>query len=110
MKKSVKRILALISFALFMFVSAVPVLALEANQFPLFAGKSWEVGYVEVINDDDNFYIDYHMYPDIAEDDWAFTQLHLAVELMEEDVPQTSKGNPIPGALDLKWTLIIWMV
>ena len=101
MKNIVKKLVLFLSLVLFSSLFTVSVSAQSpVNTYPLFAGQDWEIGYLEVTNDENNLSITYNMYPAVASQGWIFTELHLAVELTEPDIPQTNKGNPIPGAFE----------
>ena len=51
-----------------------------------------DVGDIEIWNDGNNLYVTYKTdYP------WCFTETHLHIALTLEEIPQTKKGNPIPG-------------
>ncbi|MFX1274138.1 MAG: VWA domain-containing protein [Promethearchaeota archaeon] len=54
-----------------------------------------DVGDVIIWNDEDFLYITYE-----TSDDWFMTETHLHVADSLEDIPQTKKGNPIPGHFD----------
>jgi Ca-activated chloride channel family protein len=56
-----------------------------------------DVGDVIIWNDEDFLYITYE-----TTDDWYITETHLHVAASLEDIPQTKKGNPIPGHFDYK--------
>jgi hypothetical protein len=62
----------------------------------LLAGQDMDVGEVYVWNDADTLYV----YYDVTLEDWYLTETHLAVECDEAGVPQTKKGNPIPGQFE----------
>lgn len=55
-----------------------------------------DVGDITVWNDLDNLYVKY----DITEEDWYLTETHLAVATDLDEIPQTKKGNPIPGQFE----------
>ena len=62
---------------------------------PLIAGQHTYVGHVKVCNDDTNLYVTYETtYP------WCLKETHLHVAKEESYIPQTKKGNPIPGHFD----------
>ncbi len=62
-----------------------------AFKVDLFAGKTTDVGDVYVWNDA-NAYIEIDM-----ASGWCMTESHVAVATSLAGIPQTSKGNPIPG-------------
>jgi hypothetical protein len=64
---------------------------------PLNAGKEFTVGEVRVYENSDVIYITY-----VTTDHWLMTETHLAVTASLEEIPQTKKGNPIPGKFPLK--------
>lgn len=59
----------------------------------LFAGRHIYVGYVEFWVSGGSLYVRYV----ITEPGWSITETHLAVGEQLSDIPQTKKGNPIPG-------------
>ena len=67
----------------------------EAEEVVLYAGQYENVGVVKVWNDTENLYVKY-----IVDDPWCLTETHLHVAVCIEDIPQTKKGNPIPGKFD----------
>ena len=58
----------------------------------LFAGQNIDVGTMSVWNDEENLYITYD-----TTGGWEMTETHLAVAGSLPGIPQTKKGNPIPG-------------
>ena len=88
--------------ALFFLVSVLSVSAFaHTEEIPfstvLYAGKTIKVGNVEVWNDDSNLYVKYDL-----DDQWCLTEYHLDVATSPGDIPQTKKGNPIPGKFTYK--------
>ena len=71
---------------------AVMMFVMPAMAATLYAGKNIPVGEVQVSNDADNLYVEYH----VTVDGWAMTETHLAVASSVAGIPQ-AKGNPIPG-------------
>lgn len=63
-----------------------------AESIRLIAGQEIYVGDVYVWNDNDNFHVLYRTF-----DDWYLLETHLQVSKTEPEIPQTKKGNPIPG-------------
>jgi hypothetical protein len=66
----------------------------------LIAGQNITVGTVSVWNDCDELHVTY----EITKEGWCLTETHLAVAQVgvydspsSDDIPQTKKGNPIPG-------------
>ena len=80
-----------------MFLDAVEVeleeLICEDQVEPLCAGQTMDLGTVTVSNDDVNLYITF----EIQDPDWYLTETHVAVAETLDGIPQTRKGNPIPG-------------
>lgn len=70
----------------------------EADPFTtdLLAGQNNDVGEVQVWNDAENLYITYV----IDAPGWFLTETHLHVACSEGEIPQTKKGNPIPGQFE----------
>jgi len=69
----------------------------SAEEFPLFAGQHIDVGIIKVWNDSDNLYVKY-----VVDGPWCLTETHLHIGAQLNDIPQTKKGNPIPGKFDYK--------
>ena len=63
----------------------------------LYAGQDISVGTVTVSNDDTNLYVTYN-----TTGGWVMTETHLAVATTLPGIPQTKKGNPIPGQFPYK--------
>ena len=63
----------------------------------LIAGRHIDAGDVLVWNDTDSLYIQY-----VTEDGWCLTETHLHVAVSLDGIPQTKKGNPIPGKFEYK--------
>lgn len=59
---------------------------------PLLADQDVPIGDVTVTSDGTNLYVTYHVDPG-----WCMTQSHFAVATDPAGLPQTSKGNAIPG-------------
>lgn len=70
----------------------------EEQRFPLFAGKTWQVGEMIVNNTDDQICITYELSSTVAAAGWRLTETHLALGPNANAIPQTKTGNPIPGA------------
>lgn len=64
----------------------------------LLAGQTQDVGEVRVWNDGTNLHVEYEV--DLV--GWYLVETHLAVGDSSGDIPQTKKGNPIPGKFDYK--------
>jgi len=58
----------------------------------LIAGQNTDAGDVTVWGDGTNLYVKYE-----ASDGWLLTETHLQVATSLVSIPQTKKGNPIPG-------------
>ncbi|MFC1866088.1 rhodanese-like domain-containing protein [Chloroflexota bacterium] len=58
----------------------------------LYAGQDIDIGTVSVWDDADNLYVKYS-----TTGGWELLETHLAVATSPGDIPQTKKGNPIPG-------------
>jgi len=97
MKRGVCVIMA--SFFLVGLLSVSAFAYTEENPYSvdLFAGKTIDVGDVEVWKDGTSLYVKYVLDPD-----WCLTEYHLHVANESNDIPQTKKGNPIPGHFDYK--------
>lgn len=68
------------------------------EEYDLCAGQNDKVGSVVVWNDSDTLYVKY----DITDPDTCLLETHLHVAEELGDIPQTKKGNPIPGHFDYK--------
>ena len=64
---------------------------------PLYADQDWQVGNVSVWHTSDSLCVKYELYPSVTSDGWGITETHLAIYDSESEIPQTKKGNPIPG-------------
>ncbi|MHC4754271.1 MAG: hypothetical protein ACYTBP_03930 [Planctomycetota bacterium] len=62
------------------------------NDVILCAGQDIPVGTISVKNDANYLYVTYN-----TDGDWYLVETHLAVATDLNDIPQTKKGNPIPG-------------
>lgn len=82
--------------ALLLLVSAVVGTA-SAIAPSLNAGKTVPAGKVWVWNDEENLIVKYE-----AMNGWQLTETHLAVARDPDLLPQTKKGNPIPGKFAYK--------
>ncbi|HZF11040.1 MAG TPA: hypothetical protein VFE33_19800 [Thermoanaerobaculia bacterium] len=93
MAKSVKFVLFFLTLALLV-VGSVPAQALcgVARDFTLFAGQTLDAGTVTVSNDAVNIYVTY-----TTNDPWVLNDAHLALASSLDGIPQTHRGNPIPG-------------
>jgi hypothetical protein len=76
-------------------VSAAPAPA-SAVSFPLYAGQTTQVGVVYVWDTPTTLFIEIDL-----DDGWCMTESHVAAAANESGIPQTSKGNPIPGQFPL---------
>ncbi len=63
----------------------------------LIAGRHIDVGEVLVWNDSDHLYVKY-----TTSKHWCLTETHLHVATSLKGIPQTKKGNPIPGKFEYK--------
>jgi len=98
-EKGMKKKLGIIFMAVVLTLAlALPTAAVAAHTEgdplvqTLYAGQDIDVGTVSVWNDGSNLYVKYE-----TTGGWEMTETHLAVETGEVDIPQTKKGNPIPG-------------
>ena len=71
----------------------------EPVEIPLIAGQTMDAGTVTVYNDGEFLYVTYE-----TTGDWHMTETHLHVACDPADIPQTKKGNPIPGQFDYSET------
>lgn len=63
------------------------------SYYDLCAGQTDDIGEVVVTNDAVNLYVTFN----ITEPGWYLEETHVAVGNGLADIPQTKKGNPIPG-------------
>jgi len=95
MKRGVCVIIALFFLLGLLSVSAFAQLPVSTTD--LLAGKTMDVGDLQVWNDVENLYVEYVLDPD-----WCLTEYHLHVAVSSEEIPQTKKGNPKPGKFEYK--------
>jgi len=69
----------------------------EAESFPLYAGQDWEVGEVLVWDDGTQLCVKYQLNDAAILEGWLIYETHWAVADDKSGIPQTKKGNPIPG-------------
>lgn len=86
--------------ALALLLTAIPLGTAGANGgtngvYELYAGQDILVGELIVSNDTENLTVTFKM-----TGDYCMTGTHLQVEAELDDVPQTKKGNPIPGQFE----------
>ena len=99
--RNIWRVILLVG-ALTLLAAALPIGASNANSlppgqsFPLYAGQDMEVGTVTVANDTEFFYVTFST----VGSDYCMTETHLQLADGLAGVPQTKKGNPIPGQFD----------
>lgn len=83
--------------ALGMFLDAVEVeleqLICEDQDEPLCAGQFLDLGTVTVGNDETNLYVTF----ELDEPGWYLAETHVAVAPTLAGIPQTRRGNPVPG-------------
>ena len=87
----------IIGIVLMLVLTALP---LSVNADPLsvdlLAGQDTDVGDITVWNDGDNLYVEF----DTTDSGELMLETHLAVATSLSDIPQTKKGNPIPGQFE----------
>jgi hypothetical protein len=66
----------------------------DPMEVDLLAGQTMDVGDVKVWNDGDYLYVEYET------SGWCLTETHLHVAASLNGIPQTKKGNPIPGQFE----------
>ncbi len=68
------------------------------TSFDLLAGQTWDIGDVLVKTSADGICVKFVLTDaDAIAEGWLITEAHVAVGDEEADIPQTKKGNPIPG-------------
>ena len=77
------------------------------STYPLFAGKTWEIGKVLVKNDVAGKICVKFVLTDAAAivGGWLITEVHAAVAATPAGIPQTKTGNPIPGKFPINVTI-----
>ncbi len=65
------------------------------KEIKLYAGQHIDVGTVTVSDDGTDLTVTYN-----TTDGWVMTETHLAIAGSLEGIPQTGKGNPIPGKFE----------
>jgi hypothetical protein len=60
--------------------------------YQIFAGQTILVGQLNVWNDGTNICVEY-----VLQDGWAMAESHVDMATDQSLIPQTSRGNPIPG-------------
>lgn len=63
----------------------------------LIAGQHIDVGEVNVANTEEEIIVTYNL-----TDGWKMSEAHMHIGCVLSDIPQTKKGNPIPGQFDYK--------
>jgi hypothetical protein len=111
-KKLVISFLVMLTLSSVLGLVAIPVKAHTENEpfvVELYAGQNIDVGEINVWNDADYLYVKYliddDLTPDDPSDDGVPTliyETHLHVAEFPDLIPQTKKGNPIPGQFDNK--------
>ena len=69
----------------------------DQTSVDLIAGQHTDSGDVTVSNDEDTLYVTYS-----TQDGWELDEVHLHVACDVADIPQSKRGNPIPGRFDYK--------
>lgn len=67
--------------------------------YKLYAGQNLLFGMIKVWIEGDYLNIEYYIWQEPC---WCFKETHLHVATSLGDIPQTKKGNPIPGKFDYK--------
>ena len=81
----------IVSFLILTFCM-LALLSVVASAVTLKAGQSIDAGSVTVSNDGVKLYVTYETI-----DGWELVETHLAIATSLEGIPQTKKGNPVPG-------------
>lgn len=68
------------------------------QEYPLYAGQTWQVGVVRINNCLDKVGVEYLLFDSVTDAGWKLTETHLAIATTVKGIPQTKTGNPIPGA------------
>ena len=93
MKKIVYLLLAMSLMLAFLPAAVFAQTVDEPFVTDLIAGQHYDIGDVLVWNDADYLYVQYL----VDNADWCLTLTHLEVATSLDGIPQTKKGNPIPG-------------
>ena len=76
------------------------------TSYALYAGQHWEIGEVQVKTSADGVCVKFVLTDeDAIAEDWLITQVHVAVAEEPGGIPQTKKGNPIPGKFPVNVSL-----
>ena len=81
----------------FLMLALLSVVASAETTVDLLAGQDIIVGEVSVWNDAEYLYVKYEITGEALTAGWVITETHLAVDELLGEIPQTKKGNPIPG-------------
>lgn len=76
-------------------VECIPPCEVVPFTINLIAGQHNDSGDVEITNDGDNLIITI-----TTQDGWSLSESHVSVQDSEDNIPQTKKGNPIPGQFE----------
>lgn len=89
-----KRLLLALSLVVVLSLLPISVSGSGVQWYKLIAAQHDWVGGINVWDDGETLYVEYHThYPE----DCRLTETHVAVAQDLEGIPQTRKGNPIPG-------------
>ena len=91
-----KKLVALALVTMLAFTTAIAVAGIPKTT-ELLADQTLDVGGVSVSDDDVNLTVKY-----VTTDGWVINETHLAVAESAAAIPQTKKGNPIPGQFEYK--------
>ena len=94
--KKLSIVLVVVAFA-FSIAIPTPAIASVGQSYPLYAGKTTHVGEVVVFNDGDNITVKFEL-----KAPWKLFESHIDVATDVSGIPQTKKGNPIPGKFKYK--------
>ena len=87
----------IVAIVLMLVITALP-LSVDADPLTvnLLAGQDTDVGDITVWNDEDNLYVEF----DTTDSGELMLETHLAIATSPSGIPQTKKGNPIPGQFE----------
>lgn len=108
-----RKITLVVTIFLFSAIMVMPVVAhTEDNPFTtdLIAGggnekSAMDAGDILVWNDGDYLYVKY-----TTDGCWTIVETHLHVALSLDGIPQTMKGNPIPGQFEYSSTEVLYVI
>jgi hypothetical protein len=91
------------SLGMFLDDVSVALCTTDPSTVNLIAGQTIDAGDVTVWHDDEYVYVDF-----VAHPNWLIAKTHVHVAASADEIPQTKKGNPIPGQFDYQTSYMPW--